>query len=325
MPPSNFSVPASPSIVNIRIIDSTSSIRVPIEGMVSHTIKGHSWLQCPAYAFLIEHPSSGRKVLFDLGIRKDFHNLAPAITNWFTKSGTTCSVEKDIRTILEGGGVEGGGQLFAPGYPTNPESPVLDSDFADRELRELCFTDSGVKVGPFPSIDYFGDDSFYILDAPGHTVGHVNALARVTTNPDSFILMGADQLAEMRPSRHHPLSDAISPHPFHLGSAVRCPGALFKSILRDGKTTKPFYGVARPGMLFGDPDAAEETVDKVIEADGSGNTFVMIAHDCHLKDVVETFPKYANDFLKKGWIEKRRWVFLKDFKEAVDKRADEKL
>lgn len=361
MPLSNFSVPASPSIVNVRIIDSTSSIRVPMEGMVSHTIKGHSWLQCPTYAFLIEHPSSGRKVLFDLGVRKDFHNLAPAITNWFTESGTTCSVEKDVRTILEEGGVEASGiesiiwshwhwdhigdpnrfptstallvgpgfkQLFTPGYPTNLESPVLDSDFAGRELRELCFTDSGVKVGSFPTIDYFGDGSFYILDAPGHTVGHVNALARVTTNPDSFILMGADTChhsAEMRPSRYHPLPDAISPHPFHLGSAVPCPGALFKSILCDGKTTKPFYGVVRPGMLFGDPDAAEETVDKVIEADGSGNTFVVIAHDCHLKDVVETFPKYANDFLKKGWIEKGRWVFLKDFKEAVDERADEKL
>lgn len=81
----------------------------------------------------------------------------------------------------------------------------------------------------------------YIMDAPGHTVGHLNALARVTSNPDSFILMGADTChhsAEMRPSKYNPLPDAISPHPFHSESAVPCPGALFKPILRDEKTTE---------------------------------------------------------------------------------------
>ncbi|OBT97313.1 hypothetical protein VE01_04732 [Pseudogymnoascus verrucosus] len=258
MPLSNFSVPDSTSVVNVRIIDSTSSIDVHMEGMVSHAIKGHSRFECPAYSFLIEHPSSGRKVLFDLGVRKDFHNLAPPITNWLTESGTICSVEKDVSTstaLLVGPGFK---QLFTPGYPTNPESPVLDSDFAGRELRELSFADSTVKVGRFPAITLW--------------------MRQATQSVISMLWQ-----------------------------------------------EEPFYGIVRPGMLFGDADAAEETVDKIIEADGSKNTFVVIAHDCHLKGVVDLFPKYANDFLKKGWVEKSRWVFLKDFKEAVDERTDEKL
>ncbi|KAJ3962610.1 hypothetical protein N0V92_000679 [Colletotrichum tropicale] len=353
MPLSNFHVPPSTSTVNVRVIDSTSQVGCSIEGMVSHTIKGHTWLQCPAYVFLVEHPSSGRKLLFDLGVRKDFKNLAPPIQQWFKESGTTCSVDKDVREILEEGGIQavelegiiwshwhwdhigdpsrfpkstalivgpGFKKILTPGYPTNPGAPLLDSDFAGRELRELSFAESAIRVGSFPAIDYFGDGSFYILDAPGHTVGHVNALARVTTNPDSFILMGADTChhsAEMRPSKYHPLPGEISPHPFLWGSQMPCPGALFKPILRDEDTTKPFYGVHRPGMLFGDPDAAEETVDRIIEADGSGNTLVVIAHDSHLKDVMKTFPEYANDFLRQGWAQQSRWSFLSDFKDAV--------
>ncbi|KAL2882020.1 hypothetical protein SGCOL_002760 [Colletotrichum sp. CLE4] len=361
MPFSNFRVPSSASTVNVRVIDSTSKIGVSMAGMVSHTIKGHSWLSCPAYVFLVEHPPTGRKVLFDLGVRKDFEHLAPPIQHWMKESRTTCSVEKDVREILEEGGVEAGEiesiiwshwhwdhigdpsrfpqstslivgpgfkNILTPGYPTNPESPVLESDFAGRELRELNFAESTIKVGSFPAIDYFGDGSFYILDAPGHTVGHVNALARVASGPDSFILMGADTChhsAEMRPSIYNPLPDSLLPHPFHLSSEIPCPGALFKPILRDEDTTKPFYGVHRPGTIFGDPDAAEQTVDRIIDADGCGNTLVIIAHDNQLKDVVQTFPKYANDFLKKGWIEQGRWLFLKDFKEAVDGAHSEKL
>ncbi|KAJ0269050.1 hypothetical protein COL940_012806 [Colletotrichum noveboracense] len=225
MPLSNFHVPPSTSTVNVRVIDSTSQVGCSIE--------------------------------------------APPIQKWFKESGTTCSVDKDVRDILEEGGIQPDEiegiiwshwhwdhigdpsrfpksttlivgpsfkKILTPGYPTNPGALLLDSDFSGRELRELSFAESSIRVGSFPAIDYFGDGSFYILDAPGHTVGHVNALARVTTNPDSFILMGADTChhsAEMRPSKYHPLPDEISPHPFLRGSQMPCPGALFKPILQD--------------------------------------------------------------------------------------------
>jgi hypothetical protein len=52
-----------------------------------------------------------------------------------------------------------------PGWPTNPDAMIPESDFEDREVVEVAF-DAGV-VGGMPAHDYFGDGSFYLLDAPG--------------------------------------------------------------------------------------------------------------------------------------------------------------
>jgi len=58
----------------------------------------------PAFAFLIEHPSK-RKVLFDLGVRKDFENYSPGIAKRIADWNIT--VEKDVREQLEENGVSG--------------------------------------------------------------------------------------------------------------------------------------------------------------------------------------------------------------------------
>lgn len=46
-------------------------------------------------------------------------------------------------------------------------------------------------LGGFPAtIDFFGDGSLYIIDAPGHLHGHVNILAR--TGPGRWVYLGGD-------------------------------------------------------------------------------------------------------------------------------------
>jgi hypothetical protein len=40
------------------------------------------------------------------------------------------------------------------------------------------------------AIDYFGDQSCYIVDAPGHLQGHVNLLARI--GPEKWVYLGGD-------------------------------------------------------------------------------------------------------------------------------------
>lgn len=59
-------------------------------------------------------------------------------------------------------------KITFPGYPRNPDAITVDDAFEGRVVVELDFsTDS--NIGGFPSIDFFGDGSFYILKAPGHS------------------------------------------------------------------------------------------------------------------------------------------------------------
>lgn len=357
LPPPNLHIPPSQTTVSVRIINTTSHIsNIALERFVQPPIAGFTHLSCPAYAFLIEHPS-GRKLLFDLGVRKDHENFSPAIRSRIESGGWGVEVEKDVREQLEEHGVSGKdieaviwshfhwdhlgdpstfephtalivGPGFKanllPGWPANADSPIQESDYAGRELRELVF-DQGLKIGRFEALDYFGDGSFYLLDSPGHTIGHICGFARVTKEPNSFILMGGDAChhgGEFRPSQYHPLPTSISPNPLdilHSKSSI-CPGALFEPLLRDGDRRKPFYAIANPedgsGVAY-DVKEAEETVGKVIEADANDEVFVVMAHDETLLGVVDFFPKYADGFRERGWVEEGRWLFLRDFAGAV--------
>lgn len=64
--------------------------------------------------------------------------------------------------------------------------------------RFLSELDMNACIGPYPNaIDYFGDGSMYIVDAPGHIGGHVNILAR-TSAEGSWILLGGDSAGDFR-------------------------------------------------------------------------------------------------------------------------------
>lgn len=349
--------PVSQNTVTVRIIDTTSRIVVPNDS-ADPPIKGNELLDCPSFAFLIEHPS-GRNLLFDLGVRTDFEKLPPPIQQYFQEKKAQITVENDVHGLLVENGIDpksiegiiwshwhwdhvgdpstfppstalivgpGVTETFIPGYPENPRSPILQTDYEGRELRELNFQGpDAIKIGRLNSLDYFGDGSFYILDAPGHTIGHLCALARTTASPSSFILMGADAChhsGEMRPSKWLPLPSEIHPHPFKKDAPAPCPGALYEHLLRNDDRTLPFYGQKRPAMIFGDPDAAEQTIEKLQAADAENNIFIVIAHDTHLKGVVDFFPRNANDFLARDWHTLTRWSFLSDFKAALLEGTD---
>lgn len=105
LPPS-LNIPDSRSIVNVHVINSTSRIKsIPFSVFVTPPYKGLDDLDCPAFSFLIEHVSSGRKILFDLGVRKDWENSPTVIVKRIKDGQWKVTIEKGVAEILQEGGV----------------------------------------------------------------------------------------------------------------------------------------------------------------------------------------------------------------------------
>lgn len=293
-------------------------------------------------------------MLFDMGVRSDWKSLPPRIVSLVerttvirpgdmniaeildTDRGDLGVKRKDIEAIIwshnhfdhigdpstfpettelvVGPGVR---EISWPGYPTHVDAAVLDSDIAGRHVREINF-ESGLTIGRFRAADYFGDGSFYLLDAPGHAVGHLCGLARVTSSPSSFVFMGADachHAGVLRPSEYLPLPKIIDPPPFRGPSIARCPGDLLQSLHPRNTLTEPFFTPSR--QLFPDHDAALDTVRKIIELDASDDIFVVIAHDLSLRDQIQFHPKTINNWKEEGLRSATRWLFCRDFEKAI--------
>lgn len=226
-----------------------------------------------------------------------------------------------------------------PGYPTSPSASILESDHAHRELIELDFATGAsgshsyapLRIGRLRALDYFNDGSFYLLDTPGHAIGHICGLARVTSAPPSYILLAGDAFhhaGELRPSRHLPLPQDITPDPFvpdphPLDYHYGCPGAIFGPLLRSANS--PFYEPARlDGSFHEDVDEMLRTIEKLQEIDAQANVLSAAAHDESLMGVLEFFPRgKLNAFVEQGTVRRVEWRFLKDFARSVGKQGHE--
>ena len=218
-------------------------------------------------------------------------------------------------------------ETFTPAYPTNPDAPIRESDYSGRHLRELSFADSKLVLGRLKALDYFDDGSFYLLDTPGHAIGHICALCRTTAGPEpTFIFLGSDCAhhgGEIRPTPYLPLPASLTPSPVPKLHPTVCPGSLFTSIHRlhpsPSTSTEPFMLVGKDASH--DVDVARDSVSKMSEFDAHANVLMMIAHDDSMVDVVGTFPHtLANGWKGKGWREEGLWRFLVDYEPAVRAR-----
>ncbi|KAF2500167.1 Metallo-hydrolase/oxidoreductase, partial [Lophium mytilinum] len=319
--------------------------------------KGKEWISAPSYSTLIEHPS-GRKLLFDLSVRKDWENLSPAITAMNEQIGTKIEAEKGVSDVLSENGINpseiesviwshwhwdhigdmttfpsttslivGPGLTSSPimpGYPSNPESPIRESDYAGRTLTEAPF-DTSLKIGPFAAHDFFGDGSFYLLSTPGHAIGHLSALARTTSS--SFVLLGGDcchDPGEFRPTPYLPLPESLSPSPLTLREPHSvCPGSLFQAIHRSKSPTEPFFDIAEG--VHENMDSTRESVRGLETFDASDDVLVIIAHDNTLTSVMDVFPKSLNEWNKGSVKVDGRWRFLGDLKEAVEESGNQEV
>ncbi|KIV97953.1 hypothetical protein PV10_01648 [Exophiala mesophila] len=339
---------------------STSRLGGHMKMLVQPTIEGHEILDCPSFSFLVKHPS-GRKILFDLGTRKDWENFPPTILKIFKEHQLTAKVEKNVSEILEEHGfavsegaieavifshwhydhigdmstfpsstalVVGPGfkEAFVPGYPARPDGLLRQSDYEGRELREVSFdTKTHPRIGGCLAVDFFGDGSFYLLDAPGHAIGHLCALARTSIGgdgeQDTFIFMGGDachHAGEFRPTEYLPLPTQIQLHSSAHWPKGICPGAIMQQLHHKKSACEPFYDMAEGFAL--NRGEAEQTIRNLEAFDAAENVFVVIAHDQTLLDIgMSTFPKGVSDWKKKGYAEDGRWAFLEDFSVAASK------
>ena len=88
------------------MIDTTALMVVNAKMFVEPVQKGHEWININVAAFLIEHPASGKKVMFDLGVRKDYWNLPASMQKRLGFVVPALRVDKDVTEILQEKGVE---------------------------------------------------------------------------------------------------------------------------------------------------------------------------------------------------------------------------
>jgi glyoxylase-like metal-dependent hydrolase (beta-lactamase superfamily II) len=360
-PPPSLNLPKSSNSVKLQALDTTLCLYAKSENFLEPVIPGHEAYNCPVMAFLITHTSSTgstRRILFDAGGRKDYWNYPPVVVDGFKQAinvrGFTCP--KGVEEVLDDAGVEAGDleaivwshwhfdhigdmtkfpstvkivvgpgfkENLLPGYPADPQSRLLESDYANHELEEVTF-DQDLKIGNFNAHDYFGDGSFYLLDVPGHAVGHMCGLARTTEN--SFILLGADAChfaGVLRPSPYLPLPDSLDVSEAGLDPhfSSPCPCSLFHDChpanTANEKRTTPWYTVSKgPRSLYIDPETADKSIASLKDFDASPDVLICIAHDPAMFEVLpllnEDKDATVNEWRAKGWKEKTRWRFLNE-------------
>ncbi|KAF6836765.1 metallo-beta-lactamase superfamily protein [Colletotrichum plurivorum] len=347
-------IPPSNSTVSVSIIDTTSwAYKIPCGDLFLPRFPGLDTFDICSYAFLITHDD--RHVLFDLGIRKDWENLIPSTVKRLKNDGTIIQVEKELTDILRHGGIDlndidaavwshihwdhtgnvpnlpqsvdlvvgpGIKDEYMPGWPANPVAQFHEADVAGRKVVGLEIDDFKLDIGGLKAHDYFGDGSFYLLDAPGHSLGHINALARTSTSPDEFIFLAADSIhlgGELRPNTHLQLPESVA-----VVGLTPCPCScdhLTKFHPRSSRDI-PYLGLdpSFPEHLRD----AEKTIECIQELDADDRVMVIFAHDISLYKTLEFFPANANGWKEKGWKTAGRWAFLADLQKTAQEASEKK-
>lgn len=75
----DFAIPSSDATVTVKAINAADNGTAPASMFLEPVLPGYERLPCAFYSFLIEHPTNGTRLMFDLGVRKDVANFAPPI------------------------------------------------------------------------------------------------------------------------------------------------------------------------------------------------------------------------------------------------------
>ena len=163
----------------------------------------------------------------------------------------------------------GSRRATTPGWPVSEKSPFSSSILQHDGYSELLWPQHSIPIGSFTTtLDYFGDGSFYLLDAPGHMPGHIAGLALIS--PGHWVFFGGDCC------HHRALLDGIRP------ISTTC-------------------GPTGPSGFHKDSSTASETIDKIRELEATGSVFVALAHDHILDGVIPVYPHSLNGWEGSSW------------------------
>ncbi|KAJ6512908.1 hypothetical protein C8R45DRAFT_1088013 [Mycena sanguinolenta] len=322
----DLGIPPSSATVGVRVFNVANATFVnDAHTVTTPVLQGHEDAIFPMFAFLVE--KSGKRFMFDLGIRIDPLNLAPSVAAFFTSGTVVLEQPKDITELLQDGGISLasidsvfwratcpnstkliiGSETDTETYPEFPNATLQTSDFATANL-----TFSGIKA-----IDYFGDGSFYLLNTPGHLPGHLSALARVT--PTTFIALGGDTFHHVGEARPRPNFQKNFPCPAHLLEEAKTsistdyfwsPNSSDGAFDMLSRAQQLFAVSDLPDSFYTDPVTAQISLEKLATFDADPNIFVVVAHDISLRATIPYFPAYLNDWQKSGLKEQTVWSFI---------------
>lgn len=98
-------IPQGDEIVTVKLINPVNFGPAIIKRFMAPPVPGlDTFKTSPSLSFLLEHPS-GRKLVFDLGIRKDYNNYSPIIAAYLPTTSYEIQVEKNVSDILQEGGI----------------------------------------------------------------------------------------------------------------------------------------------------------------------------------------------------------------------------
>ncbi|KAL5050962.1 hypothetical protein BDW71DRAFT_80903 [Aspergillus fruticulosus] len=179
------------------------------------------------WAFFIQHPTQGRNVVWDMGMSSNAEDFPPVIGSGVIKEAKILSPRESITAqIKRRSGIPadqidtvllshahfdhcrpishlfpnatayfgpGTFEFCSPGHLSDPSSPWDWRFFDPDRATERCETLSGpwTHFGPFErATDFFGDGSFWVIQAPGHMPGNLCACARIESG--EWVLLGSD-------------------------------------------------------------------------------------------------------------------------------------
>ncbi|KAH7079853.1 beta-lactamase-like protein [Paraphoma chrysanthemicola] len=345
-----FELPECSSFCDLSVIDAHCDMASYPYTLVEPNIAGHQWLNLPTFCFYIKHRNTNAKLLFDLGCRKDWHNSVPSIVDLCKTKIPGLRVGSDVIDILEAGGVQrdalqavilshwhydhcgdparldkktdlvvgqGFKDKFYPGYPRKKDSTFWEAAFEGRNVVEVPFS-ANFEIGGLRAHDYFDDGSLYILDIPGHAIGHIGALVRTSSN--SAVLLGGDAChftGMLRPSERKQLPNTLPLQTVrlpHISSS--CPCDLFTSSHPDSENSNktPFY---RPSShkdsFYVEPAVAQQSLSALQVFDADPNVLILIAHDNAPRMVLPFYPSSTiNDWKEQGYKDQMYWAFVNE-------------